>query len=211
LPEADMGACAAAGIDLVRRPTGGRAVLHDGCITYSVTGPADGPVFGGGIRPSYRRIAAALVQAIAILGLREVVPIEPGANAPASPSCFDHAAPYEPVAAGVKLAGSAQARRGQAALQHGSLRLAPGRVPIAALLRPRAGGRGALPGADPPSLGELLGRDVSRDEAARALLAGFEATFGVAFIAGCLSADEQALAARLEQEKYRTPEWTARH
>lgn len=208
--EGNFDACTRLGIDVVRRPTGGRAVLHDGCLTYSVSGPASGQVFRDGIRPSYQRIAAALVAALTALGVCEVAPVEASRSEAVSPSCFDHAAPFEPVALGAKLVGSAQLRRGRIALQHGSIRLVPGRVQAATLLNARQGQRGGMALADPPSVSELIGRCVKRPEAQAALVEAFAAAFGVKLLQDVPTGSERSRAAALETEKYRSPLWTER-
>jgi lipoyl(octanoyl) transferase len=205
LEDVDRAACAAAGVQVVRRPSGGRAVLHDGEITYALVGPAAGAVFGGGVLPSYKRIGSALMAACAELGLAVVS--EAGGRGASGPSCFSAAAPYEPLAAGAKLAGSAQLRRGASVLQHGSLRLTRPHVDTSLLLRERRAGQ-RIP-ADPPSLSELLGRAVSRDTAISALREAFSACFAVELTPGALSAEELMAAGTLEQ-RYRGADWTAR-
>lgn len=210
LDDVDRGACRAAAIDIVRRPTGGRAVLHHGCITYSLCGPEDGPVFGGGIRASYQRIAAALAGAVHDMGLANVLPAPPESRASPGPSCFDAAAPYELLSHGWKLVGSAQVRRGGAVLQHGSLRLQAGTVATGSLLRARAGRASPSASDDPPTLSDLLGRAVSRDEAATAMLRAFEQTFVVQLCPGGLTDAERQQATVQESERYRSSDWTAR-
>jgi lipoate-protein ligase A len=102
----------------VRRPTGGRAVLHRGEVTYAVVVPAG--AFGGP-RGLYRAVNEALVLGLRSFGvdaeLAEGVRVRPLDSGP----CFDAPAPGEVVAGGGKLVGSAQARIGGALLQHGSI------------------------------------------------------------------------------------------
>ena len=205
LDEVDLEACAAQGIDVVRRPSGGRAVLHDAEITYALAGPADGVVFAGGVLDSYRRIGAALAAACAAIGLAVVSDGE--RRGVSGPSCFAAAAPYEPLAGAAKVAGSAQLRRGAVALQHGSLRLGEPCVAVETLLRERRPGQ-RIP-ADPPPLSELLGRAVERDEAAVALIAAFARTFEVELVEGTLAAEELVAAAD-HQAHYSDAVWTER-
>ena len=107
------------GIDVVRRPTGGRAILHHREVTYSVTAPASD---AGDLRESYLRINRLLVAALDAIGVC-ATPAAPMRRAPA-PSiapCFDEPSVGELTVEGRKLAGSAQWRADGALLQHGSI------------------------------------------------------------------------------------------
>lgn len=211
LDHVDLAACEREEIAVVRRPTGGRAVLHDGDLTYAVCGPEDGPVFRDGIRSSYRRISEALLEAVRRLGLFLASAAPAATSAPsASPSCFDSAAPYEILVAGLKLAGSAQVRRGGAALQHGSLRVTAPRIPAGRLLRARRSLEPLAPAIEPPVLSDLVGRAVGRAEAIQAVADGFAAAFAVRLAPGRLDAAEERAAGRLACEKYGSTGWTAR-
>jgi lipoate-protein ligase A len=112
------------GIALVRRPTGGRAVLHDQERTYAVVSRSSG-LFPGGVLETYRRISAALRQALIALG----IPAETAGGEVAEPStageasCFAAVSSHETVVRGRKVVGSAQLRRRHAFLQHGSILL----------------------------------------------------------------------------------------
>lgn len=117
----DACAAAARGIDVVRRPTGGRAVYHDREVTYAVTAPEG---LWGGPRRSYARINRALASGLFRLG----APVRLAARAagaglarPDARACFRDPAPGEVTARGRKLVGSAVWRRSGALLQHGSL------------------------------------------------------------------------------------------
>ena len=107
------------GVDVVRRLTGGRAVLHGREVTYSVTAPV---VAGEPLRESYRRINAVLVAALRALGVA-VEEAEPRSRAPAPgrAPCFETPTVGELVVGGRKLVGSAQWRDERALLQHGSI------------------------------------------------------------------------------------------
>jgi len=181
-----------AGLDVVRRPTGGGAVVHRGDICYSIVLPLSHPLAAGSIRQSYQRLARGLAAGLEALG---VLPLaETAASRPPGRSawCFEAIAPHELTLAGRKLVGSAQARRGGALLQQGSIRLAP--EPTEA---PHA-----------TSLQEALGRPVSWDELAEALVQGFARAWGIETRPGGLTAEEEELARRLERERYADPDWT---
>lgn len=111
-------------IPLVRRPTGGRAVLHADELTYAIAAPADRGALAGGVSASYRRIAAGLQAGLRRLGA--AVQVErTGATPPSAHrgACFSARTRYELSVDGRKLVGSAQRRLGGRLLQHGSLLL----------------------------------------------------------------------------------------
>ena len=139
------------GIDFVRRPTGGRAVLHHRELTYSVTAPAAAL---GEARASYARINRLLLAALRSLGVDASVAARRGsAVTPGVVPCFDVPAEGEITAGGGKLVGSAQWRDAAAMLQHGSILLGDDQPITASLLR--------VPAPPPPpaaTLRALLGR-----------------------------------------------------
>ena len=150
------------GLDVVRRPTGGRAILHHHEVTYSVTAPVDG---AGDLDESYRRVNALLLDALRSIGVQAI------AAAPATPAalpgirpCFDSAAAGELTVAGRKLAGSAQWRADGALLQHGSILVHDDQTLLASLAIDRS-----IAIAAPATLSQALGRAPSIDELAKAL------------------------------------------
>lgn len=157
----DAAALANAGIDVVRRPTGGRAVLHDREVTYSVTAPA---VDAGALKESYTRINRLLLDGLRSLGVAAEVANVPRAPKPDLSPCFERPSPGELMAAGRKLAGSAQWREHDALLQHGSILVDGDQAPVSALLRE------PLASSTPPAtLRALLGREPTAREVADAL------------------------------------------
>ncbi len=109
----------ARGIAVVRRPTGGRSLLHHREITYSVTAPAD---LAGSFRESYGRINRLLVGGLWRLGVSaEIAAPSERSLPPSAAPCFERPAAGELVVDGRKLVGSAQWRDGRAMLQHGSI------------------------------------------------------------------------------------------
>lgn len=214
--EVDLAACQAAGVDCVRRPTGGRAVLHDAELTYSLVAQEADPLVSGSIAASYGKIAAGLVEGLRRLGLTAQLA---GAGPPGwlldkTGACFDGPAHYEVTVRGRKIVGSAQVRRDGALLQHGSLLLdfQPARLlallhfPDEALRRslaPRLTQRST-------SLREALSREVSFAEAAAALREGFQRALGIVLLRGEPSEEERRLAEALRRDKYATQAWNAR-
>jgi lipoate-protein ligase A len=176
MTDVDLDACARDGVDVVRRPSGGRAVLHDQEVTYAVICRSTDPVFGGRVLESCSRIHAAVAAGLELLG----VPTAPRAlpvnlrrdarEVAAVADCFARPAAHELLdQRGRKLVGSAQARRGGALLQHGSVLLAPARARtyLHAIDQPAA---------ESASVREILGREVTRDELVEALSEGFRRT-----------------------------------
>ncbi|GJQ19953.1 MAG: octanoyltransferase LipM [Bacteroidia bacterium] len=174
------------GIDVVRRPTGGRAVLHANELTYAVVMKADGK----NVREVHRMISEGLLCAVQRLGV-EAAMEERGSGLPGgafrSGACFVAAARSEIVVAGRKLVGSAQRRYGapgreSVVLQHGSLLLGDDHIRIVDYLRMPGGTRDALRRElrrRSTNLSAELGRRVTFEEAAAAVKEGFEKAWDV--------------------------------
>ena len=157
----DPGRARARGIAVVRRPTGGRSLLHHREITYSVTAPAH---LAGSLRESYARINRLLVGGLRRLGVSVDVAVpRERALPPSAAPCFERPAAGELVVDGRKLVGSAQWRDQGAMLQHGSILVEDDQSLVSSLADDVA-----LP---PPAatLAAALGRTPSVDEVARAL------------------------------------------
>lgn len=165
----------ARGIGVVRRPTGGRALLHHREVTYSVTAPANAMSLGD----SYAAINVLLLDALARLGV--IAHVAASVRRPLRPegaACFAEPAAGELTVDGHKLVGSAQLREEGALLQHGSILIADDQDRIADL---RTGGAHGLPAtARAATLGAILGREVSYDAVRDALAAALEAAVGAA-------------------------------
>lgn len=117
-------ACEAAGVGIVRRSTGGGAVLHGADLTYAVAAPE--ALLPDGLRATYAAIAGGLVAGLRQLGIAaERTPQAPPRGPGRVFDCFAEPAGDEICVRGRKLVGSAQRRAGGLVLQHGSLRLAP--------------------------------------------------------------------------------------
>jgi lipoate-protein ligase A len=203
----DQGFCREHDIPLVRRPTGGAAVLHDREVTYCLVGPTQAPPFAGSLLESYRLIAAGIASALRLLGIEP----DPQIPAPALPrrlrqdQCFARASSYEITIGGRKVVGSAQVRRKGASLQHGSLLLDANED----LFDEATGGqRGERRGWT--TLGILAGRRVGFEEAALSLARGLGESFGVRWEISEATGGEERLAEKLRARKYLNAHWTAR-
>lgn len=203
------------GWDAVRRMTGGRAILHTDELTYSVTGTIHEPTLAGSLLDSYNRLAAALLAAVQYLGL--LVEIKEGKeerNGAPNPVCFEVPSTYEITVSGKKLIGSAQARRKEGVLQHGSLPLTGDLTRICqALTFPDEPAREAAMErllARATTVKSVLGREVAWESAAQAFVRAFETQLGLKLEAGELSDSELARAEDLVHEKYAHPSWTER-
>src|SRR5947208_15863305 len=162
----DRAAIARRGLDVVRRPTGGRAVWHEHEVTYAVAAPI--ATFGG-LRGAYHAIHARLAAALHTLGVAATLaPDRPTARPPdRHGSCFATPVGGEVLVAGRKLVGSAQVRRGQAFLQHGSILLDGSQAMVQVVSRERGAGSGET------TLAAVLGRPVSFEEVANAVIEAF--------------------------------------
>ena len=191
------------GVGLVRRPTGGGAVLHEFERTYAVIGALGAPPFSGGVIASYRTIAGALARGLMRLGVVAVPVLAERGTAPDTPAaCFERIGAFELVANGRKLVGSAQARRRGAFLQHGSipLRLDPER--LARVLGGRVDGSRFI------DLERARGAAVDPASVDAAWVAAFEETFDVSLVEGSLTESEALRAAELRSWKYDSIAWT---
>ena len=191
------------GWGLVRRPTGGRAILHTDELTYSVAAPAAHPDLGGTVLASYRKISLGLIAGLARLGLQaEVQPEVKLTEAErANPICFEVPSSYEITVFGRKLVGSAQVRRQGGVLQHGSLPLCGdiGRICLVLRFESDAARAAASQGltARAATLEALVGRPLTWQEAAKAMELGFGEALGWRLLPGEPTEPEMERAAAL--------------
>jgi lipoyl(octanoyl) transferase len=191
------------GLDVVRRPTGGRAVLHHRELTYSVAA-REGAL--GGPRQAYAAVNRALVAGLRRLGVdarvqpagRERAPL------PSLAPCFETPVEGEVTAAGRKLVGSAQRTERGVLLQHGSLPIEDDQSTVAALLRADAA---VPPPGAPATLAALLGAAPAWDALVEALAAGWKESLGVRLRRGGLTAVEEGRA-QAHRARFEDPAWT---
>ena len=211
--EVDWAACAQRGYTVVRRPTGGRAILHTDELTYSVTAPETEPRVEGGIVESYRRLSEGLLEGLRLLGVPGIESHHPEAepthlNEVNGPVCFEVPSTYEITVTGKKLIGSAQVRRVGVVLQHGTLPLVGDIARICDVLashpdKVRVRARAATVEA-------VLGRAISFDETVDALARGMASMLDLELEPGDLLPKERAWADELRLAKYATDEWNRR-
>jgi len=203
------------GWHLVRRITGGRAILHTDEITYAVIAPEDNPHVRGSVLESYRHLAQALLAALENLGVEaEMHGGKASQEEQKNALCFENPSAYEITVDGKKIIGSAQARQKGGVLQHGSLPLTGdlGRV-TEALTYPNAESRqraAEMLGSRASTLKSALGRAVAWGAASKAFVHAFESVLNIQLKREELSVSELIRVADLVKEKYAHPDWTAR-
>lgn len=197
--EIDLEACREAGVVLVRRATGGRAVLHGGDLTYAVAAPTGLPGFQGGILTVYKEISRVFEAFFRAMGITPEVKAYTGRERAleASAICFATPSAFEIMVDGRKLVGSAQRLQANALLQHGSIPLRPQFALLASLFR------GATPATVAAQMTDLttLGILPDHDEAAvrEGLITAFSGVLGAHFDAGPFDAAAQEEVAALEK------------
>jgi lipoate-protein ligase A len=204
------------GWGVVRRPTGGRAILHVDELTYAVIAPESEPRVAGGVLSGYLRLSRALLKALKILGLKpeaeEKYPNEEAKKT--NPVCFEVPSNYEITVNGKKLIGSAQARRKEGVLQHGALPLYGDLTRIIAALefkdkQDRSKAKDRLL-AHATTVELELGRMVSWQQASDAFKQAFEMELNLELVSAALTKEEKNRARSLIEEKYAHPSWTER-
>jgi lipoate-protein ligase A len=214
-------------VDVVRRPTGGRAILHVDELTYSLALLEVDPRAAGGVLDSYRRLSEGLLAGLSRLGVvANQAEGQRKATANVTAICFDTPSDYEitvrhasdsltgaPSPAGRKLVGSAQWRARGAVLQHGSLPLHGdiGRIVgyLAISESEREVQRRALR-ARATTLEKARGRLSALAQVAQGMAEGFAEALNLTFTRGTLTAQEQSLVTALRRERYANHDWTAR-
>lgn len=200
------------GWDVVRRPTGGRAILHTDELTYAVIGPRTEPRLEGGLLQSYRRLSTALAEALSILGLPIEVHLGNNPAAQDQAVCFENPSDFEITVDGKKIIGSAQARKKEGILQHGTLPLQGNLGRITEVLH--YGSSELQLQAEnkllqkATTVEKVLGHQVSWEDAALAFQTGIQKVLNLKFIPGELTAAETIDVEKLVKNKFGNPTWT---
>jgi len=203
------------GWELVRRPTGGRAILHTDELTYAVIAPSGEPCLAGGVLGSYRRLSGALLSVLEQLGVP--TQIESGKTTEGTRQeavCFEIPSNYEITANGKKLIGSAQARKKNVVLQHGTLPLKGDLSRITQVLRypeesaRRKAAQRLIERAT--TVEAVLGYRPSWEAAAEAFAESFLRKLNLTLVPGEATPAERSRTHELVQVKYANKSWTMR-
>ena len=214
--EIDLEACHKNKIEVVRRLTGGRAVLHHRELTYSVIAPENHPKVAGSVLNSYLSISQGLLEGLKELGIQAELKEgkKGGKQKDHSAACFDAPSWYELLVGGKKLLGSAQCRKEGSILQHGSLPVElEADLLFSALAFPneklRAGAKTNLLNKA-TCLQQELSYQPEFEELSAGFSKGFERGLGINLIAESLTPAELTWAEELCQRKYSRQEWNAK-
>ena len=201
------------GYDLVRRPTGGRAILHLNEFTYSVCLSKEDPIASSGVLPTYRRISNGILASLTELG----VVVDNSLGLPLAESygavCFEHRSHYEISARGRKLLGSAQMRSGGGVLQHGSLPLKGdiARICDTLIFKSEQGRESAALRVreQANTLADVLEYEAKWQQVASAFESGFSQALHIDFSNENLSTSEKQNVNLLVADKYANLAWTS--
>ena len=209
--EVDSEACRRFGVDIIRRPTGGKAVLHEQELTYAVIAGADSPLFPPDILKTYRVVSHCIAKGLGEVGIRAEMKTDgrQASDGTLRSSCFSHPSRYELLVGGRKICGSAQMRSHGVFLQHGSLLLAFDPLRTCAVMLPhRDTERDAgLLRNSITSVREQAGSPIDEEILCRVLRGGFEQTLGIRFREGTLMPEEEGLRDELMRKKYGSEGW----
>lgn len=207
IDDINVGYCFEKTIPIVRRPTGGRAVLHNHEITYSFSAKTTHRLFSKGLLDSYKKISTALSLALSQVGLspkitqhREI--LHPSPSNSRSPLCFESNSYGEITIDHMKVIGSAQKRWPDSFLQQGSLPYSINKEEITRIFRFESSKvREKIKG-----LKEII-PDLDLEDLKKVIKESFEETFDICLIPSLPSHEEVSLAEELEFQKYLSPQW----
>ncbi|RHW41085.1 lipoate--protein ligase family protein [Neobacillus notoginsengisoli] len=215
--EINMEAVKRHGLGFVRRPTGGRGVLHEHELTYSVIVSEEHPNMPVSVTEAYRVISEGILHGFRNLGMDAdfaVPKTEEEKNSlknPRSSVCFDAPSWYELVVEGRKVAGSAQTRQKGVILQHGSILLDLDEDKLFSLFhypneRVKERMRKTFKNKA-VAINEISRRRISLEEAKSAFKKGFEEGLGIELIPYCLTKEQISQVEKIARDVYENDEW----
>jgi lipoate-protein ligase A len=200
----DVEYCQKNGIDIVRRMTGGKLVLHHKEVTYSLCS-SDKETFTSTLADSYRLISQALMRGFEKMGVKSyLADAPPNSYVRGNLPCFSYPARNEIEVEGKKIVGSAQKRAGSKFIQHGSIPLEDEEGflgPVSFLKKEDSKGRMI-------SLSQALGKKVSFDWAVERLTLGISEFFKINLEPKIFDAEEKKLILKIQKERYTNKDWT---
>jgi lipoate-protein ligase A len=222
--EINVKVCQDIGIDIVRRPTGGKAVLHDQELTYSFIIKENDPLVNDSILETYKKISGGIIRGLSYLGIKAELVLLRGKlennlldrsdkarihHLDFKSICFSVPSQYEVQVEGKKIVGSAQVRKGGVVLQHGSLLIKLEKDKLFSVFNfPSVQIREKLKSKfKATSLEEILKRKIDFSELSNIIPRGFEAEFGVRLVESKLTEPEEKISKDLLENKYLTYEW----
>jgi len=200
------------GFELVRRQTGGRAVLHDKELTYSVIVSEDHPDMPASVKDAYLVLSKGLLEGFHNLGIEAEFAVPEGKlDTTGSAVCFEEPSWYELIVEGRKAAGSAQTRKKGVILQHGSIPIDVDDVKLFDMFiykneRIKERARRAF-GDKAAAINQLLDNSVTFDQTKEAFREGFENGLDIHLEPFELSDEQWKEVERIAEERYRTEEW----
>lgn len=210
--EVNVSACNHYHIDIVRRPTGGKAVLHEHDLTYAVVAKDHNPPFTPDILGTYRIISGCIADALSDLGIETEMSIDGRACQDESlkAACFSSPSQYELLVHKRKICGSAQVRSRGVFLQHGSILMDFDPVKTCTVLLPHHGNRKRQVEhlrKSVTSICENTESTVTISTVCRVLKNSFEKKLGIELVEGALTPEEELLKSQLMKNKYMNDQW----
>lgn len=199
----DLERCQELDLGLVRRPTGGRAVLHEQELTYSLVAPEKIFSKPSSILEIYKEISGALIAGLSLLGIEaQLVPVQRSKMSP-SAFCFSSPSAYEVAVQGKKLVGSAQKRSRGYVLQQGSIIIDIDQGKLAAIFKHP----NQQPWTAMTSINEEREEQVDFTTLQEAIQEGFSSAWNVGFFEEGLTYYEIKIAQELKKKKYQFRQW----
>lgn len=210
--EVDVEACRRYHIDIVRRPTGGKAVLHEHDLTYAVVAKEHNPLFPPDILGTYRVISGCIADALSELGIKAEMAGDGRASQDEllKASCFSSPSRYELLVKKRKICGSAQVRSRGVFLQHGSILLDFNPVKTCSVLLSRHGDRERHVKQlreSVTSIYEHIGSTVNVAMICHSLKKNFEKKLGIELVQEEMTPEEEVLKTQLMHDKYSNDKW----
>ena len=208
--EVAVESCRRCGIDIVRRPTGGKAVFHDKDLTYAVFARENCPFFSPDILGTYRVISSCIAKGLSMLGIKAEIAHEGRSSQEnrLKTFCFSSPSRYELLVEGRKICGSAQVRSRGAFLQHGSLLINFDPFKTCAVMLPHyQKWQIERMGRSVTSIHDHVISPIDIAMLCEVLREGFKKVLDVRFVEQDLTPEEEELKTRLLRNKYLTDGW----